>query len=90
MSRQGLTAAMVRYLAVLRHIDPRARGVRSIEVANVLKVSRSSVHTMMERLMEQGYIVKEHYGIVYLTEKGMKAAESITPWEAASIPLESD
>jgi Mn-dependent DtxR family transcriptional regulator len=40
--------------------------------------------------MEQGYIVKEHYGIVYLTEKGMKAAESITPWEAASIPLESD
>ena len=74
MSRNEPTAAMRKYLNILKEIDPSGRGIRSIEVARALQVSRSSVHTMMDRLSEMGYINKEHYGIVYLTEKGLAAA----------------
>jgi Mn-dependent DtxR family transcriptional regulator len=65
---------MRKYLNALKEIDPGGRGIRSVEVARALQVSRSSVHTMMDRLCEMGYITKAHYGIVYLTEKGLSAA----------------
>jgi Mn-dependent DtxR family transcriptional regulator len=75
MSKNEMTSAMLKYLKVLKEIDPAGRGIRSIEIARALQVSRSSVHTMMDRLNDSGCVVKGHYGIVYLTEKGMAAAE---------------
>lgn len=66
---------MIRYLKVLKSLDPLCRGVRSVEVARALSISRSSVHTMMERLSESGLVEKVHYGIVYLTEEGIQLAE---------------
>ena len=69
---------MRRYLNVIRELDPSCRGVRSVDVAAKLNVTRSSVHAMLRRLSGMGYISKEYYGIIYLTGQGMHVSEKYT------------
>lgn len=70
-----LTNARIRYLIALWELDPEGKGIRSIALARKLNVSRPSVHAMIERLTDSGFVNKEHYGIIYLSAKGLKAAE---------------
>ncbi|MEE3488316.1 MAG: MarR family transcriptional regulator [Bulleidia sp.] len=75
-----LSMAKVRYLAALYDLDPQGRGLRSVQVAERLNVSRASVHTMLKKLRDMGYINMEHYGIVYLTASGHRAAEQCSAY----------
>ena len=52
-------------------------GIRTSDIANVLGISRASVSSMMSVLKEEGYIAKEKYGTVTLTESGHKVAVNI-------------
>lgn len=52
-------------------------GIRSIDIAAALEVSRASVSHMMQILNQAGYISKEKYGAVTLTEKGRDIALTI-------------
>lgn len=76
MKSGKLTPAMRRYLSTIRALDPSARGIRSIDVAKELGVTRSSVHSMLKRLSGMGYVSKEYYGIIYLSTEGIQAAEN--------------
>lgn len=51
--------------------------VKSIDVAKELKVSKPAVHKAMDELCELGYVIKEHYGDISLTEKGLEIANKI-------------
>ena len=44
--------------------------VRSVDVADDLKVSKASVNKALSLLKEQGMVTQEHYGKVMLTEDG--------------------
>ncbi len=79
--KKKLSPARRKYLSVIYALDPEGYGIRSIQIAKELNVSRPSVHTMLEKLTDDGYVMKEHYGIVYLTEKGRTAGEKITAYE---------
>lgn len=68
---QELSASKIRYLVTLSQLDPERKGVRSISLARRLNISRPSVHAMIEKLEDMGYVTKEYYGIIYLTDKGM-------------------
>ena len=70
-----LTKTKIRYLVTLKELDPEGRGIRSVSVARKLNISRPSVHAMIEKLSESGFVDKEFYGIIYLTPKGKRAAE---------------
>ncbi len=74
-SKTGLTAAKIRYLIALAELDPEGKGVRSVVLASKLGVSRPSVHTMITRLEELGFVEKEFYGIIYMTEEGKQASQ---------------
>ncbi len=76
-----LSSAQVRYLAALVHLDPDAKGVRSVKLATRLGVTRPSTHAMVAKLAEMGYVTKEHYGIIYLTEKGLEAGKKCRAYE---------
>jgi len=52
-------------------------GVRSVDVATHLGVSKPSTHNAISNLLEQGYIEKQNYGTVSLTEAGKQIAMSI-------------
>lgn len=71
MQRRCLSEAKKKYLVKMVEMDPEGKGIRSIKIAKELDVTRPSVHAMLTRLSDDGLLVKEHYGIVYLTQEGV-------------------
>jgi len=51
--------------------------VRSVDIANHLKISKASVNRALNTLMENGLVVKEPYGDVSLTSKGLRNSERV-------------
>ena len=78
MSKQiQLTYAQKKYLFAIYRLGQGGGEVKSSEVAKIVGVSKSSTAIMTERLSESGFIEKEHYGRIELTESGIKAANPI-------------
>lgn len=72
----SITPSKENYLKVLLDLS-RNGEVHSIEVAEALGITKASVSCMMKRLRDEGYITKENYGAVTLTEKGLKEAANV-------------
>jgi Mn-dependent DtxR family transcriptional regulator len=51
--------------------------VQPLLIANNLGVSRSAVTRAMEKLSEEGYVNKEFYGDLSLTDKGLEVAKNV-------------
>ena len=68
-----LTASHVRYLMVLKRLKC-ADGMKSSDIADELKLSRLSVHNMMDTFLFMKYIEKEPGGLVFLTDYGLQRA----------------
>lgn len=68
-----ITAAHVRYLLAIKRLYDNT-GLNSAEIAKELKLSRPTVHNMMDIFMERNYIYKEPQGPVYMTQHGMRVA----------------
>ena len=77
MQRRCLSEAKKKYLVKMVEMDPEGKGIRSIKIAKELDVTRLSVHAMLTRLSDDGLLVKEHYGIVYLTPEGLATGKKI-------------
>lgn len=55
----------------------RGEGVKSIDIAKNLKLSKISVSLTLHKLKDERYVDMEKYGRVRLTEKGKEIAEKI-------------
>lgn len=53
-------------------------GVKSIDIAKYLKISKSAVCQMLGKLVEEGLVKTKPYSSVSLTKKGFKRAKRIT------------
>lgn len=73
----GLTYSQKKYLFAIYKLGQNGGEVKSSEVAKLVGVSKASTAAMAVKLCESGYIQKEHYGQIVLTESGVKAANSI-------------
>jgi len=71
-----MTPSKEDYLKAMLEL-PDDGGIRSIDVANALGISKASVSCMMNVLKDDGYVAKEKYGTVALTEAGQDAAAGI-------------
>ena len=71
-----ITSSKENYLKVMLELSSEA-GIRSTDIASALGVSKASVCSMMNVLREAGYVTKEKYGTVTLTQKGRNAATDI-------------
>lgn len=71
-----ITPSKENYLKVLLELSGGEK-VRSIDVAEALGITKASVSCMMKQLKEDGYIKKEKYGSVTLTEKGHEEAANV-------------
>ena len=65
------------YLEAVYNILERDDHAHSVDVAKALGVSKPSAFSALRILAEQGYVVKERYGSVTLTEKGKRYAQNI-------------
>ncbi len=64
------------YLKVMLELS-NDEGIHSIDIANVLGISKASVSCMMDVLKDEGYVSREKYGAVTLTENGRNIAANV-------------
>lgn len=84
MTQANLTAANIKYLLTLNELDgPNSRGIRCVDVAKKLEITKPSVHTMIKNLRDMGLVIKEHYGTVYMTREGKRAADRYSEYYCA-------
>ena len=65
------------YLEAILVLSRKGSGVRSVDIATMLGVSKPSVSHAMKLLREDGYIAMDRYGTVTLMEKGAEIANRI-------------
>lgn len=62
---------------IAREADDPAVGVRSVDIAQRLSVSKASVNKAVTALKASGLVEQSHYGKVMLTDKGREIGEAI-------------
>ena len=72
-----LTSAHLRYLLAFYEVSRTHLDISSRSIAEKLGVTKPSVVRIMNLLMERGMIVKEHYGKIYLTDRGIFVAREV-------------
>lgn len=72
-----LSYSQKKYIFAIYKLGQNGEEVKSSEVAKLVGVSKASTAAMAAKLCESGYIKKEHYGQINLTESGIKAANPI-------------
>ena len=72
-----LTAAHLRYLLAIYEVSRTHLDISSRSIAEKLGVTKPSVARILNLLMEQGMIVKEYYGKIYLTDHGIRVAKRV-------------
>ncbi len=77
--KHGLTMANEDYLESIYRLDAvaSAGGVRSVDVAEQLKVSKASVNKALSTLKEAGFVEQNRYGRVQLTSEGREYASHL-------------
>ena len=74
---EELTAAHLRYLLAIYEVSQTHLDICSRSIAEKLNVTKPSVVRIMNLLMDRGMIVKEHYGKIYLTDRGIFVAKAV-------------
>lgn len=74
-SGPALTAANIRYLLAIEDLDRDGKGVRCVDVAQALGITKPSVHSMVDSMKDMGLLEKPHYGVIRLTDLGRSTAD---------------
>ncbi|MFA0815240.1 MAG: metal-dependent transcriptional regulator [Anaerofustis sp.] len=65
------------YLETILYLQEEHSGVRSVDVANALNYKKSSVSVALKKLRENGYLETDSEGFLFLTQTGMRIAETM-------------
>lgn len=66
-----MTQSLEDYLEVIGNLNNENNNPRVKDIAEILKVSKPSVHTALHQLEDRGMITHEHYGAIRMTETGV-------------------
>ncbi len=78
MAQKQLTTSYEDYIEAIYDLAVKSGGsVRSVDVAKEIGVSKASVARAIKNLRESGYIEQEHYGEIYLTDKGREYGKNM-------------
>ena len=58
-------------------IDNKGDGIRSVDVAEALNITKPSVSGMLRKLAKDGFIKMEPYSNIFFTNKGLKESRRI-------------
>ena len=75
---EQLSEVHLRYLLTIYEISAEKPEVLSVNIAERLKVTKPTVSSMLEALMDKHLLVKKRYGKVYLTDEGYQLAKRIS------------
>lgn len=74
-AQKPLTPSAIKYLLTLLELCQKDAGARCMDIAEQLRVTKPSVHSMIENLCAAGLAEKKKYGTVFLTPEGRMQAE---------------
>lgn len=69
-----MTPSIEDYLSTIFRLDKDQQGVRSVDVAKVLDVSKPSVNRALKTLTELKLVTQVPYGDIFLTKAGRETA----------------
>ena len=69
------TGAQIRYILWLHRLSRGGCGVKNVELAEALGLSRPSVHQMLKSLGDLGVVRQETFGLAHLTAGGRALAQ---------------
>lgn len=72
-----MTQSLEDYLEVIGNLNEKNNNPRVKDIAEILKVSKPSVHTALHQLENKGMITHEHYGAITITKIGAKRYSAI-------------
>ena len=72
-----LTYAQKKYLFAIYRLGMNGTVISPSDVSRLVGVSKASTVKMTQRLSDEGYILKEPYGKISLTDSEIKAASSL-------------
>ncbi len=75
--RVALSSNMEDYLEAIFHISAEKQAARAKDIADRLKVNKSSVTGALRSLSEKGYVNYAPYDLITLTDKGKILAEDV-------------
>ena len=73
----NIEKAMEDYLEAILMLKEKHGYVRSIDVAELLNVTKPSVTYATKKLKDNGYLTSDHAGMLVLTDSGMEIADKI-------------
>ena len=74
-AQKPLTPSAIKYLLTLLELCQKDAGARCMDIAEQLRVTKPSVHSMIENLCAAGLAEKKKYGTVFLTPEFRMQAE---------------
>ena len=77
------------YLEAILVLSRKGSGVRSVDIATMLGVSKPSVSHAMKLLREDGYIAMDRYGTVTLMDKGDRKSTRLNSSHPSSSRMPS-
>jgi len=63
--------------ALYEELDDKSLGVKSVDVAKSLNVSKPSVSAMIKKLVAKRYLKSKRYFNIYFTKKGLEEAKRV-------------
>ncbi|MBY4797580.1 metal-dependent transcriptional regulator [Collinsella sp. AGMB00827] len=78
--KRHLTMANEDYLEAMVRIEEengQGDGVRSVDIAQLMEVSKASVNKAVSALKAQGMVEQSHYGKVMLTDEGRSLGRAV-------------
>jgi DtxR family Mn-dependent transcriptional regulator len=76
-NREALSSNMEDYLEAIFHISAEKQAARAKDIAERLKVNKSSVTGALRTLSEKGYVNYAPYDIITLTAEGLELAKDV-------------
>ena len=76
-NRRTLTASNIRYLLTMKELDRDGCGVRCVDLASALNLSKPSVSRAVGLLKQGGYLIMDKDGYLTLTDAGLDVAHKI-------------
>ena len=73
-AQRNLTPSAIKYLLTLLEPCQKDAGARCMDIAEQLRVTKPSVHSMVENLCAAGLAEKKKYGTVFLAQAERYAA----------------
>ena len=73
--QSGLTPSLEDYMEMIYRIILRQGNIKGNELASELHVKPSSVTKMLVKLTQLGYLDYEKYGVIKLTDEGIRLGE---------------